>query len=178
MTLDMKRLGRHLQVLREARGLSQEDLAAKIPISRGYLARLETGRHEPSLSMLEKLATIFKVPMMVLLKSATRPRKEARMVTALEKIELVGNYLKESFPGHRVYDAEDFDRDCQYYRIDHGSKVRHRVRVGRELLDDHTEEEILRKLRQWQTPDVIRLAGTRPVLIVTEGCSIEGPPAG
>ena len=45
-----------LKQLREKRGLSQEALAAKAGVSRGYLARLETSRQDPSLSILEKLA--------------------------------------------------------------------------------------------------------------------------
>ena len=56
MSLDMKKLGRRIQRLRVARGLSQAALAEKAGLSRGYLARVETGRHEPSLSMLAKLA--------------------------------------------------------------------------------------------------------------------------
>jgi transcriptional regulator with XRE-family HTH domain len=50
-----------LKALREARGLTQEELAKKAGISRGYLARLETGRHDPHLSRLRKLAKILKV---------------------------------------------------------------------------------------------------------------------
>ena len=41
--------------------MTQEDLAVKAGVSRGYLARVETGRHEPTLSTLEKLAKALKV---------------------------------------------------------------------------------------------------------------------
>ena len=47
--------------LRERRGLTQEALAEKAGISRTYLARLETARHDPTLSMLEKLAKALRV---------------------------------------------------------------------------------------------------------------------
>jgi transcriptional regulator with XRE-family HTH domain len=47
--------------LRAARGMTQEQLAAKAGISRTYLARLETARHDPTLSMLEKLAKALRV---------------------------------------------------------------------------------------------------------------------
>ena len=50
------RLGRRIRAARDERGLTQEAVAGKVGISRGYLARVETGRHEPSLSMLAKLA--------------------------------------------------------------------------------------------------------------------------
>ncbi len=45
-----------IKALRERRGMTQEQLAAKAGVSRTYLARLETARQDPTLSMLEKLA--------------------------------------------------------------------------------------------------------------------------
>jgi len=53
---------------RERRGLTQERLAAKAGISRGYLARLETARQDPKLSTLEKIAKALKVDVTKLLK--------------------------------------------------------------------------------------------------------------
>ena len=45
-----------LKALRARQGLTQEQLAEKSGVSRTYLARLETGRQDPTLSTLEKLA--------------------------------------------------------------------------------------------------------------------------
>ena len=53
---------------RERRGLTQEQLAEKAKISRGYLARLETARQDPKLSTLEKIARALKVDVTKLLK--------------------------------------------------------------------------------------------------------------
>ena len=50
-----------LKVLRTERQMSQEALAKKAGISREYLARLETGHHDPPLSTLTKLAKALKV---------------------------------------------------------------------------------------------------------------------
>jgi transcriptional regulator with XRE-family HTH domain len=50
------RLAKTLKRLRAARGLSQEALARKARISRGYLARLETARQDPTLGVLARLA--------------------------------------------------------------------------------------------------------------------------
>jgi transcriptional regulator with XRE-family HTH domain len=50
-----------LKKLREARGLTQEELARKAGISRAYLARLEIGLHDPHLSRLRKLAKALRV---------------------------------------------------------------------------------------------------------------------
>ncbi len=50
-----------LKALRIKRGMSQEALAKKAGISRGYLLRLEAGRQDPSLSTLTSLAKALKV---------------------------------------------------------------------------------------------------------------------
>jgi transcriptional regulator with XRE-family HTH domain len=50
-----------IKTLRERRGMTQEELAAKAGISRAYLARVETVRHEPTLTTLEKLAKALRV---------------------------------------------------------------------------------------------------------------------
>lgn len=50
-----------LKQLRAARDMSQADLADKSGVSREYIARLETGHHDPSLSTLVKLAKALKV---------------------------------------------------------------------------------------------------------------------
>ncbi len=50
-----------IKQLREQRGLTQERLAKKAGLSLGYLARLEIGMHDPSLSTMVKLAKALKV---------------------------------------------------------------------------------------------------------------------
>ena len=50
-----------IKELREARGLTQGKLAEKAGLSLGYIARLEIGRHDPSVSTLVKLAKALKV---------------------------------------------------------------------------------------------------------------------
>jgi transcriptional regulator with XRE-family HTH domain len=45
-----------LKTLRAKSEMSQAALAQKVGVSREYIARLETGRHDPPLSTLEKLA--------------------------------------------------------------------------------------------------------------------------
>jgi transcriptional regulator with XRE-family HTH domain len=54
-------IGRRVQALRIERGLTQEALAAKTKLSRGYLARLETDRHDPTLSTVRRLAKVLRV---------------------------------------------------------------------------------------------------------------------
>ncbi len=51
------RLGRMLKTLREAKGLTQVELAKKARIGQGYLAQLEGGvKKNPSLATLKRIA--------------------------------------------------------------------------------------------------------------------------
>jgi transcriptional regulator with XRE-family HTH domain len=62
MTLAMK-----IKRLRKAKGLTQETLAQRAKLSVGYVARVEIGRHEPTLLTLKKLAMALGVPLADLL---------------------------------------------------------------------------------------------------------------
>jgi transcriptional regulator with XRE-family HTH domain len=64
----LQRLGRRIQTLRDQRKITQEELAEKANLSRGYLARLETGRHDPSATTLAKIAKALRVPIASLFK--------------------------------------------------------------------------------------------------------------
>jgi transcriptional regulator with XRE-family HTH domain len=61
MSTIRRRLGVNLKRLREEGSLTQEQLAKRSRVSHGYLARLEIGMHDPSLSTLDKLAKALKV---------------------------------------------------------------------------------------------------------------------
>jgi transcriptional regulator with XRE-family HTH domain len=63
-----RRMGKTLRQLREARTMSQAALAAKAKISAGYLLRLEAGRQDPTLGVLERLAKALGVPVTALLR--------------------------------------------------------------------------------------------------------------
>jgi transcriptional regulator with XRE-family HTH domain len=52
--------------LRAAKRLTQEALARRAQVSLGYVARLETGHHDPKLSTLKKLAKALGVPVAAL----------------------------------------------------------------------------------------------------------------
>jgi transcriptional regulator with XRE-family HTH domain len=64
----LQRLGRRVQTLRDGRQMTQEELAAKAGLSRGYLARLETGRHDPSATTLAAIAKALRVSIASLFK--------------------------------------------------------------------------------------------------------------
>ncbi len=56
-----EKLGRRVQKLRKSMGLSQEELAEKIKISRTHMGHVEQGRKSPSLKVMTKLAKALKV---------------------------------------------------------------------------------------------------------------------
>ena len=63
-----KRFPMRLKQLREAKGWSQARLADAAGVTREYIARLETRKHDPPLSRVQKLATVLGVPIGRLLK--------------------------------------------------------------------------------------------------------------
>ena len=63
----IKRVSKRLKWIRVERGLSQQALATKAKISRGYLARLEAAEQDPTLGVLERLAKALDVPVTKLL---------------------------------------------------------------------------------------------------------------
>jgi transcriptional regulator with XRE-family HTH domain len=57
------RFGRAVRVLREARGWSQEELAAQALLNRSYLGEIERAAVMPSLATAAKLARALEVPL-------------------------------------------------------------------------------------------------------------------
>ena len=56
-----KRLGTNLRRLREAKGLSQETFAFEAGIHRTYVSDIERGARNPTIVVVEKLATALGV---------------------------------------------------------------------------------------------------------------------
>jgi len=66
--LSPKRLSHVLKRLRNAQGLTQEQVAEKAGVSKNYITMLETGtRKSPSLPVLRRLAKALGVPVTELL---------------------------------------------------------------------------------------------------------------
>lgn len=58
-----KTLGKKIKKLRKEAGLTQEQLAEKVGVSRAYMGYVEQGRNTPSLEVLEKISKVLKVPL-------------------------------------------------------------------------------------------------------------------
>ncbi len=61
MATRQKRFANRVKRLRKEKGFTQEALARKTALTREYIARLEQGLHDPSLSVLVKLARVLKL---------------------------------------------------------------------------------------------------------------------
>jgi transcriptional regulator with XRE-family HTH domain len=59
---------KRLKEWRAKRTMSQRDLAERSGVSREYIARIELGQHDPTLSTLEKLAEALRIDVTKLLK--------------------------------------------------------------------------------------------------------------
>jgi transcriptional regulator with XRE-family HTH domain len=62
------KIAMRIKRLRADRKITQATLAKRAGISHGYLARLETGRQDPTITTLEKIAKALKVNVAELLK--------------------------------------------------------------------------------------------------------------
>lgn len=58
-----KQLGKKIQKRRKEVGLTQEQLADKIGVSRQYMGFIEQARNVPSVEVLEKIARNLKMPL-------------------------------------------------------------------------------------------------------------------
>ena len=64
----IERIAMQIKRLRARQKISQAELAKRAGISHGYLARLEIGMHDPTITTLEKLAKALRVKVAELLK--------------------------------------------------------------------------------------------------------------
>lgn len=65
--------GENLKTLRKNKGITQEELAARLNIVRQTISKWEKGQSVPDAEMLVKLAEIFEVPVSQLLGSRIEP---------------------------------------------------------------------------------------------------------
>lgn len=61
------KLGEKIKLLRKGKKISQEELANMLKINRNYLSRIETGKSDPTSSVLKNIAKIFNIDLNSLL---------------------------------------------------------------------------------------------------------------
>ncbi len=73
MALNFTEIGKRIQNARRKNGLTQEELAEKLDISRNQLASLEIGTRGTSLELFVKIANELSVPITNLLEDYLKP---------------------------------------------------------------------------------------------------------
>ena len=81
---DVKKLmGKQIKILRQARGMSQEQLAEKISMNAKYLSGIERGKANPTLDTLIRLAGALGVGVPELFNYELEPKELAQLVAGL-----------------------------------------------------------------------------------------------
>ena len=82
----MKDLGQKLRHLRRVSGMTIEQAASQIGVTKGYLSKVETGQSDPSVAVLSRLAEAFGVPMASMFESGST--YELSIVRSTERLAL------------------------------------------------------------------------------------------
>jgi transcriptional regulator with XRE-family HTH domain len=84
-------LANNLKRLRKKRGWSQTQLAEQIGSHLSHINRIETGKYNPSLDVVQKLASVFDVTIDYLVSDTDEDFKEVRIEdkTLVERIKLI-----------------------------------------------------------------------------------------
>ena len=84
-------LADNLKRLRKKRGWSQTQLAEQIGSHLSHINRIETGKYNPSLDVVQKLATVFDVTIDYLVSDTDEDFKEVRIEdkNLMERIKLI-----------------------------------------------------------------------------------------
>lgn len=68
MKSESQKLGRNLKRIRTSKGISQGDIARSLEVSRGFVSTIESGKTNPTLATIAKLAKAVSVSVNELLK--------------------------------------------------------------------------------------------------------------
>lgn len=99
MADEKKMIGKQIKTLRQARGLSQEELSEKASINSKYLSAIERGTANPTLDIFIRLADALKVSLSDLFNYQLEPKELAQLVAGLIsegdeiKLQLAGKIL-------------------------------------------------------------------------------------
>lgn len=68
MSNSAKKLGQNIRKIRLAKGMTQGDLCRKLEVDRGYMSNVETGKKNPTLATIERIAKALNVSIEELMK--------------------------------------------------------------------------------------------------------------
>jgi len=78
-----KMMGKQIKTLRQAKGMSQEELSEKVSINSKYLSAIERGKANPTLDVLTGLADSLRVRVPDLFNYELEPKELAQLVAGL-----------------------------------------------------------------------------------------------
>ena len=85
--------GKAVKIVRTAHGLTQSDLADRLSIGASHLSLIEAGRRQPSVKVLEEIATALDVPPHLLTLLASEPGEIEKRVDPKQLAELARSLL-------------------------------------------------------------------------------------
>ena len=106
-------IGNRIAFLRDKRGLTQEELATSLGISRAALSHYEKNRREPDTETLSKVADLFQVSLDFLAGRTSQPTTtlDPDVKQFADELELSNNELLEKYAltidGRKLTPAED-----------------------------------------------------------------------
>ncbi len=74
------KLGEKIKEIRKSKNISQENLAGMLKVNRNYLSRIETGKSEPTSTILKHIAEIFNIDLNTLLDINTDILKDSEKI--------------------------------------------------------------------------------------------------
>ena len=90
------KLGEKIKLLRKGKKISQEELANMLKINRNYLSRIETGKSEPTSSVLKNIAKIFNIDLNSLLSLLDINNNDIENIDKIKYIVENCKYLNDS----------------------------------------------------------------------------------
>ncbi|MBU1172734.1 MAG: helix-turn-helix domain-containing protein [Proteobacteria bacterium] len=90
-------LSQNLKKLRKKKGWSQSQLAEQIGSHLSHINRIETGKYNPSLDVIQKLASVFEVSIDYLVSDMEEDYKEVKIENKglMERIKLIDTLDEE-----------------------------------------------------------------------------------
>ena len=130
-------LGKKIQFIRKARGITQSDLGEQIGITQRQMTRIECGISFPSAELIEKLCIVLKIP----------PKQLFDFTLAEEEVQGTGTY------GSCTYNAVKFGDVFKLELVDKNETSEKILKKNnKELSCEHSDEKFLQMAKKNNKP--------------------------
>lgn len=95
--IDYELLGKHIQIARKSKHITQEMLAEKLNVSIGHVGKIERGERVINLERLAEISVLLKVPIEDLIAGCVKQERDAIPVVNVmtqEKVDIIHTLLK------------------------------------------------------------------------------------